>query len=72
MQYDEIGRRALPTTPRQADPGPAEPAANHRPVVIDGRNLYDPAKMADLGFTYHSIGRQSIEQTAPQRVGEFA
>ncbi|MEJ7811611.1 MAG: UDP-glucose/GDP-mannose dehydrogenase family protein [Gemmatimonadaceae bacterium] len=28
-----------------------------RPVVIDGRNLYDPAKMSALGFTYRSIGR---------------
>jgi UDPglucose 6-dehydrogenase len=28
-----------------------------RPVVIDGRNLYDPAKMRGLGFTYLSIGR---------------
>ena len=28
-----------------------------RPVVIDGRNLYDPAKMRELGFTYYSIGR---------------
>jgi UDPglucose 6-dehydrogenase len=28
-----------------------------RPVVIDGRNLYDPAKMRSLGFIYHSIGR---------------
>ena len=28
-----------------------------RPVVIDGRNLYDPAKMRALGFTYDSIGR---------------
>jgi UDPglucose 6-dehydrogenase len=27
------------------------------PVVIDGRNLYDPAKMQSLGFTYRSFGR---------------
>ena len=32
-------------------------AALARPVVVDGRNLYDPAKMSALGFTYHSIGR---------------
>ena len=28
-----------------------------RPIVIDGRNLYDPAKMRALGFIYASIGR---------------
>jgi len=27
------------------------------PVVIDGRNLYDPDKMHKLGFTYRSVGR---------------
>jgi UDPglucose 6-dehydrogenase len=28
-----------------------------RPIVVDGRNLYDPAKMRTLGFEYVSIGR---------------
>jgi len=28
-----------------------------RPIVIDGRNLYNPAKMKALGFEYDSIGR---------------
>jgi UDPglucose 6-dehydrogenase len=28
-----------------------------RPILVDGRNLYDPARMTALGFHYHSIGR---------------
>ncbi len=27
------------------------------PVIFDGRNLFDPAEMARLGFTYQGIGR---------------
>jgi len=28
-----------------------------RPLIVDARNLYDPQKLARLGFTYDSIGR---------------
>jgi len=29
----------------------------HYPILIDGRNLYDPAEMKQIGFEYHCIGR---------------
>jgi UDPglucose 6-dehydrogenase len=29
------------------------------PVIFDGRNLYDPRTMGELGFAYHSVGRPS-------------
>ena len=43
-----------------------------RPVIVDGRNLYDPDKMQGLGLSYYSIGRATVELAAPQRVGEYA
>ena len=27
------------------------------PIIIDGRNLYDPASMSEQGFSYYSVGR---------------
>ena len=29
-----------------------------QPVIFDGRNIYDPAQMKALGFTYRGLGRQ--------------
>ncbi len=33
-----------------------------QPVVVDGRNIYDPEKMHALGFRYFSIGRPGKEK----------
>ncbi len=30
------------------------------PVIFDGRNIYDPVKMNELGFVYFSIGRKPV------------
>jgi UDPglucose 6-dehydrogenase len=29
----------------------------NQPVIIDGRNIFEPARMRELGFTYRSVGR---------------
>ena len=31
-----------------------------RPVIFDGRNLYEPDRMRRLGFEYYSVGRRPI------------
>jgi UDPglucose 6-dehydrogenase len=31
------------------------------PIVFDGRNLFDPETMGQLGFHYHSIGRTRVK-----------
>ncbi len=33
--------------------------ALRRPLIIDGRNLYDAGRLAALGFEYHGIGRRA-------------
>ena len=35
-----------------------------QPVVFDGRNIFDPQKMRDLGFTYYSVGRRPVRPLA--------
>ena len=40
------------------------------PIVIDGRNMYDPHVMTDHGFTYLSIGRPAVTPSRePAAVG---
>ncbi|MGC2619100.1 MAG: UDP-glucose/GDP-mannose dehydrogenase family protein [Acidobacteriaceae bacterium] len=34
------------------------------PIVIDGRNLYDPAVMRERGFTYLSVGRPDFSRAS--------
>jgi UDPglucose 6-dehydrogenase len=31
-----------------------------RPLIFDGRNIYEPERMRRLGFEYHSIGRRPV------------
>lgn len=39
------------------------------PIIIDGRNLYEPATMIENGFTYLSVGRPGSAQTRDAAVG---
>ena len=35
-------------------------AALAHPTVFDGRNLYEPARMKELGFVYYAVGRTPV------------
>src|SRR5579872_980944 len=37
----------------------------HYPLMVDGRNLYDPAEMVSKGFFYQPIGRPAPEVETP-------
>jgi UDPglucose 6-dehydrogenase len=36
------------------------------PLMVDGRNLYDPAEMVAKGFFYQPIGRSAVEPSVPE------
>jgi UDPglucose 6-dehydrogenase len=36
-------------------------AVMSRQLVVDGRNLYSPARMRELGFEYYSFGREAVQ-----------
>jgi len=39
------------------------------PIVLDGRNLYDPALMVEHGFSYYSVGRPAaLTEELPARI----
>ena len=42
------------------------------PIVIDGRNLYRRQMMKQAGFTYHSVGRETIAPDDPSIEAEHA
>lgn len=42
-------------------------AVMNRPVLMDGRNIYDPAAVQALGFVYQGIGRGQNNQAAARQ-----
>ncbi len=43
-----------------------------QPVIVDGRNIYDPVELSRLGFQYRGVGRgygpdgEPLEEASPQ------
>src|ERR1700733_2610544 len=56
QEFAELDLKRLPYTLRY-------------PIIIDGRNLYDPAGVLENGFTYLSVGRPGSAQTRDAAVG---
>ncbi|RAR68026.1 UDP-glucose dehydrogenase [Paraburkholderia unamae] len=42
------------------------------PIVFDGRNLYDPPALQELGIEYHAVGRASATQASRARAESAA
>jgi UDPglucose 6-dehydrogenase len=47
-------------------------AAMAHPVLVDGRNLFDPETMRAAGFWYYPTGRDPVLQVAIERGGQTA
>lgn len=45
-------------------------ASMHRPVLIDGRNMYEPAEMEHYGFIYRGMGRGATRSPAVLAPGD--
>jgi UDPglucose 6-dehydrogenase len=69
-RFDDRSRRAAARTPpwwrpsgrRSRKLGAEELLeALAYPIVVDGRNVFDPDEFIDAGIRYHSIGRRSVE-----------
>ena len=41
--------------------------AMRQPIIVDGRNIYDPDQMKTLGFIYLGVGRGHVEQRQEMR-----
>lgn len=41
------------------------------PVIFDGRNIYDPILLKELGITYYGIGRTNVSQEPFMRSNRF-
>jgi UDPglucose 6-dehydrogenase len=37
-----------------------------KPILVDGRNLYEPDVMKELGFTYRAVGRGATVENGPE------
>ena len=63
-EWPEFRRPDLDRVKALLQPGP-----DGAPLVFDGRNVFDPERMAEAGFAYHSVGRPFV---APAAAGTAA